>query len=138
MDKLIDYVCDELEKLEKKADKGNLSMTEIQYADMLAHLKKNLLTADAMMESDDGYSGDYSYARGDGRGRGRYARRDSRGRYSNDYRMSDGMGGTYNRGYSRDDAKDDMLMELHEMKRNAKDDEARRMVDNWIKQVEDH
>lgn len=138
MDKLIDYACDELEKLEKKADKGNLSMTEIQYADVLAHLKKNLLTADAMMDSDDGYSGDYSYARGDGRGRGRNARRDSRGRYSSEYRISDGMGGTYNRGYSRDDAKDDMLMELHEMKRNAKDEESRRMVDNWIKQVEDH
>lgn len=145
MDKLIDYVCDELEKLEKKADKGNLSMTEIQYADMLAHLKKNILTADAMMESDDGYSGDYSYARGDGRGRGRNARRDSRGRYSNDYRMSDGMGGTYNRGgsysreggYSRDDAKDDMLAQLHDMEHDA-DDETRQMIRKWIKQVEDH
>lgn len=145
MDKLIDYVCDELEKLEKKADKGNLSMTEIQYADMLAHLKKNILTADAMMESDDGYSGDYSYARGDGRGRGRNARRDSRGRYSSEYRMndggsyrmSDGMGGSYNRGYSRAEAKDDVLSQLHDMEHDA-DDETRQMIRKWIKQVEDH
>lgn len=145
MDKLVDYACDELEKLEKKADKGNLSMTEIQYADVLAHLKKNLLTADAMMDSDDGYSGDYSYARGDGRGRGRNARRDSRGRYSSEYRMSDSMGGTYNRGgsysreggYSRDDAKEEMLMELRDMERNA-DDETKQMIRRWIKQVEEH
>ena len=103
MHKLYEYVCDELKDLEKKAEKGNLSMQEIQYADTLAHLKKNLMKADEMMEDEFGeYSmayypmtsyaeeggnkgrygmnrrGDYSYARG----RGRNAKRDSMGRYS--------------------------------------------------------
>ena len=49
MHKLMEYVCDELEELERKAEKGGkLSMAEIQYADTLAHMKKNLLKADEM------------------------------------------------------------------------------------------
>lgn len=99
MHKLIDYVCDELETLEKKAEKGNLSMSEVEYADKLAHLKKNLLKGEEMME---GYSGDmypdsknYSNARNysgarrysRARGRGSNARRDSMGRYSGEYSM---------------------------------------------------
>lgn len=145
MDKLIEYVCDELEQLEKKADKGGkLSMQEIQYADMLAHLKKNILTGEAMME-DGEYSNESggSYARG-GRGRGSYARRDSMGRYSRDnggaYVQGD-RGGSYRNysresGYSRDDAKEDMIMQLREMEQDA-DEESRRMIKKWIKQVEE-
>lgn len=106
MHKLYEYVCDELKDLEKKADKGNLSLQEVQYADTLAHLKKNLMKADEMMEDEFGeYSMSYypmtSYAEEGGnkgggymnmrggrggnsyaRGRGRNARRDSMGRYS--------------------------------------------------------
>lgn len=138
MDKLIEYVCDQLEELERKADKGNkLTMQEIQYADMLAHLKKNILTADAMMEADD-EGGSYA------RGRGRNARRDSMGRYSREdgySRMTDGSyrdgrGSSYARGYSRDDAKQDMLMQLREMEQDA-DEESRHMIKKWIKQVEE-
>ena len=136
MHKLIEYVCDELEELERKAEKGKLSMTEMQYVDLLAHTKKNLLTADAMMEAEeDGYSNDGgSYARG----RGRYAKRDSMGRYSRDY-DGDMHGGSYryDRGYSREDAKEDMLMELHNMESRAKDEETRQMVKRWMKQVEE-
>lgn len=141
MHKLIEYICDEMEELERKAEKGGkLSMQEIQYADMLAHLKKNILTSDAMMESDDEYSNDGgSYARG----RGRNARRDSMGRYSSEgrsYRMSDGgsyRGGSYrDGGYSRAEAKEDMLMQLREMEQDA-DEESRQMIKRWIKQVED-
>jgi hypothetical protein len=98
MHKLIDYICDELEELERKADKGKLSMAEVQYGDMLAHFKKNLLKSEEM--SDEGYSermypmrgrvyddgrayGDRSY--NDGRS---YARkRDSMGRFTRDYDM---------------------------------------------------
>lgn len=111
MHKLYEYVCDELKDLEKKAEKGNLSMQEIQYGDTLANLKKNLMKADEMMEDEfgeysmsyypmtsyaeeggsrGGYSmrraGGYSYARGR-----RGAKRDSMGRYSRaseDFRMS--------------------------------------------------
>lgn len=150
MHKLIEYICDEMEELERKAEKGGkLSIQEVQYADMLAHLKKNILTSDAMMESDDEYSNDGgSYARG----RGRNARRDSMGRYSSEgrsYRMSDGgsyRGGSYrdggsyrysrDGGYSRAEAKEDMLMQLREMEQDA-DEESRQMIKRWIKQVED-
>lgn len=92
MHKLIEYVCDELEELEEKVGKGSkLSMSEIEYADKLAHMKKNLLKGEEMMDED--YSGEYrmdgrSYRGGYSRARGRSARRDSRGRYS-----SDGYGG---------------------------------------------
>lgn len=109
MHKLIKYACEELEDLERKADKGGkLSMQELQYADTLAHLKKNLMKAEEMSGegeySSRGYSrrmsynegsyadGDRSYAdsyyvRPDGsyaRGRGAGAKRDSMGRYSSE------------------------------------------------------
>ena len=87
MHKLIDYICDELDELERKAEKeGKLTMAEVEYGDVLAHFKKNLLTADAMMD-DGNYSGrdGRSYRRGrsyrDGRMYGRNYRRDDRGRY---------------------------------------------------------
>lgn len=55
MHKLIEYCCDELEEIERKAAKGQkLSMQELQYADTLAHMKKNLMKADEM--SGEGYS----------------------------------------------------------------------------------
>jgi len=130
MHKLIDYICDEMEELERKAEKGKLSMAEVQYADMLAHLKKNILTSDAMMEEDE-YSneGGNSYARGDGRGRGRNARRDSMGRYSSRMYYDDNSN---DRGYSRD-----MMSQLRDMERNAEDEESRRMIKNWMKQIGD-
>lgn len=104
MDKLIKYICDELDELEMKASKGNLSAAEIQYGDTLAHFKKNLLTAEAMEEASDDYSSNYgSYARngqmnyGNGtsyrndrsyaRGRRGYVKRDAMGRYSRDGEM---------------------------------------------------
>lgn len=127
MHKLMEYICDELEELERKVDKeGKLSATEIQYADMLAHTKKNLLKADEMM--DDGeYSGNYrrSYRMEDGsyaRGR-RNARRDAMGRYS---RRSDG--------YSMDN--EDMVEELRELMRNAPDDRTRMEFQKFIQKIE--
>ena len=109
MHKLMEYICDELEDVERKVSKGNkLSTQELQYVDTLAHLKKNLLKAEEMSEgeesysmrgysrrmsgAEDGYSSDGSYAderyvRPDGsyaRGRGAGAKRDSMGRYSKD------------------------------------------------------
>ena len=116
MHKLIDYVCDELDELEKKADKGKLSMSEVEYADKLAHLKKNLLRSDELM--DEGYSGDgrmYPYAY-DGssfaRGRGSNAKRDSRGRYSSDNYSRYARGG-----YAMDD--ESMIDELRDLMNKA-------------------
>ena len=143
MHKLIEYICDELEELERKADKdGKLSMAEIQYMDTLAHTKKNLLKADELWEESeyseamDGtpYRGG-SYARnGQGggrggnrggsyaRGRGRNARRDSMDRYS-----SEG-------GYSR--AGEEMIMELREMMEDAPDDRTRQEFQRFISKME--
>lgn len=148
MDKLLNYICDELDELERKAEKNNkLSQTELQYGDMLAHFKKNLLTAEAMMDADDGGS----YARG----RGRNAKRDSMGRYSSRGYSYDGSYDNMNRyenmsrgsyddmsyrdgrsydGYSRD--KNSLMSELRDMERSA-DDNSKHMIRKWIKQLEE-
>ena len=100
MHKLINYACDELEELERKVGKGQkLSMQELQYADTLAHMKKNLLKGEEMSGdgeySNRGYSrrmsyGDASYAYPEEnyvRPDGSYSRRrgrDSMGRYSSE------------------------------------------------------
>ena len=145
MDKLLNYICDELDELERKAEKNSkLSQTEIQYGDMLAHFKKNLLTADAMMGADDGGS----YARG----RGGNAKRDSMGRYSSRGYSYDGSYDNMNRydrgsyddmsyrdgrsydGYSRD--KNHLMSELRNMERTA-DDNSKQLIHKWIKQLEE-
>jgi hypothetical protein len=132
MHKLIDFLCDELEDLERKAEKeGKLSMAEIQYLDTLAHAKKNLMKADEM--SDEGYSqrgysmGENSYRDGHSyaRGRGRNARRDSMGRYSN--RM-------YPVDYSM--AADDMVSELRDMMHDAPDEQTKREFQKFISKIE--
>lgn len=133
MHKLIEYVCDELDELERKADKdGKLSMAEIQYADTLAHMKKNLLKADEMYEEAEG---EYSMGMGNsydkGRGmrgyriEGSYARgrkRDAMGRYSR------------RGGYSM--AGDEMLYELREMMNEAPDEQTRMEFQRFIKKME--
>lgn len=141
MHKLMEYICDELEELERKAEKdGKLSMAEIQYMDTLAHTKKNLLKADEMWEEseysnamDGGRSGNSyryysrrdgrggSYARG-GQGRGRNARRDSMGRYSRE--------GGYSYGA------EDMVQELRELMQDAPDDRTRQEFERFIQKIE--
>lgn len=118
MHKLIDYVCDKLEEIERKVDKGaELSMTEVQYADTLAHLKKNLLKAEEM---SDGYS-NRGYSRGDYRhidGRG-YARMHD-GRYAPRYSM----------------ASDEVISELKGLMNNAPDEQTRREFQKFINKIE--
>lgn len=125
MHKLVDYICDELEDLERKAEKdGKLSMAEVQYMDTLAHAKKNLLKSDEMMEDNYSMANEpytrnrQSYARG----RGRNARRDSMGRYSN--RDGYSMGG------------DEMIMELRELMEDAPDEKTRMEFQRFIKKME--
>lgn len=135
MHKLYEYVCDELKDLEKKAERGNLSMQEVQYADTLAHLKKNLMKADEMMEDEYGeYSmayypmtsyaeegGGRSYARrSDGRSYARGQRRDSMGRYSR-------------RGYSMDSG---MIADLRELMEDAPNEETKREFKKFIEKIE--
>jgi hypothetical protein len=148
MHKLIEYVCEELESLEKKAAKGSMSAAEIEYADKLASLKKNLLKGDMLYDEamEDGeYSramrpmsdmgetyrggsynrnrdGGMSYARGDGRGRGRNAKRDSMGRYSSE------------RGYSQDGQ--EMANQLRDLMEDAPDESVRRDIERLLRKVE--
>lgn len=149
MHKLIEYACDKLDELDKKAEKGNLSMAETEYAEVLSSLKKNLLKGDILydevMEMDGEYSGamrpmsdmggtyrggsynrnrdgGMSYARGDGRGRGRNARRDSMGRYSSE------------RGYSRDGQ--EMADQLRDLMEDAPDESVRRDIERLLRKVE--
>lgn len=140
MHKLIEYICDELEDLEHKIDKGaKLSMQEVQYMDTLAHAKKNLLKGEEMMEEDEGYSmargrysregmysneGGYSNARG-GRGRGSNARRDSMGRYSSDRYSREG-------GYSMED---DFRMDLQELMQAAPNEQVKQKLQRIMSEM---
>ena len=69
MHQIMEYVNSEMKDLEHKIGNGtSLTLNETQYLDMLAHIKKSLLTISAM--ENEGYSN----RRG----------RDSMGRYSRD------------------------------------------------------
>ena len=129
MHELINYVCDELKDLERKAEKGEeLSMNEIEYADKLSHIWKSLLTAEAMEESDYSYD---MYSNNQSRGRGPNARRDARGRYSRD---------DYSRrNYSRRDnysMANDMVSELQDMMEEAPDERTRMEIQKLITKME--
>lgn len=131
MHKLIEFVCDELEELERKAEKdGKLSMAEVQYMDTLAHAKKNLLKGEKMYEEEYSNRG-MSYDGGMNRS---YARRDAMGRYSrNSYERGDNRRGYSRRGYSMGG---DMVMELRELMKDAPDDQTRMEMQNLITRLE--
>jgi len=142
---LKEKLCKELEEYGTK----ELSAGTLDVVDKLSHAIKNL---DKIIESyeDEGYSGDMmgmgntyarrgrggsyrgsyayndgmggSYARGDGRGRGRNARRDSMGRYSSE------------RGYSRDAA--DLADQLRDLMEDAPDETIRRDMEKLLRKVE--
>lgn len=131
MHKLMDYICEELEELERKVDKdGKLSMAEVEYMDKLAHTKKNLLKSEEMWE-DGNYSmtDNMSYARGGNRG-GR--------RGANQY-GSYAMRGSYARGgrdnYSMGDSTM-MIEELRELMEQAPNEHARMEFQKFIKKME--
>ena len=124
MHKIYEYVCDELKDIEKKIETGqNLSANELEYADKLIDMKKNILKID-MLEDDGEYSHmrgrkGYSYTADDGmmyRG-GSYARkRDAMGRYSR--------------------AEDDFMAELHELMKDAPDEHKRKKIQRLITEME--
>lgn len=138
MHKLMEYVCSEMEELERKADKdGKLSMAEMQYLDTLAHTKKNLLKADEMWEESE-----YSEAM-DGRG-GSYARRSyNRGdsyRYDDGTAMARGRRGNVRRDsmgrYSRAEGAEMMVDELRELMQEAPDERTRMEFQKFIQKIE--
>ena len=138
MHDLKDLMCAELEDYAEKGKKsGKMSMGDLESIHKLTDTVKNILKID-MLEGETGYSEDgaymgedriygtsyddgirrgvdYSYARG----RGRYAKRDSMGRYSRDdgYMRRDGRG--MRDGYSRDEGKEYMMEQLEDMMEDA-------------------
>ena len=152
MHKLMEYVCDELKELERKADKeGKLTMAEIEYADKLAHIKKSLLSADEMWEDSE-----YSMAGGGNSSRrGSSSRMSSRrgGRSNNSYEGGsygsyEGEGGSYARGrgrssrrdsmgrYSREEGSEMMVEELRELMQDAPDEQTRMEFQKFIQKIE--
>ena len=139
MEDLKDMLCAELEDYAENGKKsGKMSMGDLDSIHKLTDTVKNILKIDAL--SDDlGYSEDGAYMgegriygtsyddgmrRGGGysyaRGRGRYAKRDSMGRYSRDdgYMRRDGRS-MRDGGYSRDDGKAYMMEQLEDMMDDA-------------------
>lgn len=87
MEELRDMLCEELDNI---AEQGDITTGSLDIIDKLTHSIKSIDTIMAMEESYSNYSGrydDYSRRGSYARGRGRNARRDSRGRYSS--RMMD-------------------------------------------------
>ncbi len=150
MHDLKDLLCAELEDYAEKGKKsGKMSMGDLESIHKLTDTVKNILKID-VLNQETGYSEDGHYM-GEGRiygtsyesgyserggssyarGRGRYAKRDSMGRYSRDGGMSYDDDMSYARGgrmgnrggmrggYSRDDGKHYMMEQLEEMMEEA-------------------
>ena len=120
LEKLKEALCEELDKFGKS---GDITVNSLDKIHRLTDTIKNIDII-MMLEESEGYSeergrthmGGSSYdddiMYSERRGRGRNARRDSMGRYSSD-------GGSYERGYSRDESKDDMMSMIGEMMEDA-------------------
>lgn len=135
MHKLCEYIDKELDELEEKVEReGSLSRAEIEDGKNLAKFKMALLTNDAM-ERDGGESEMYPYMGGyrsyeDGmrdsrRGRSGARRRNAMGRYSRE-----------NRGYSREDAREDMIEDLRELMNEAPDETTKKHYQKFIRELE--
>ena len=129
MHDLKDLLCAELQEYAENGKRsGKMSKADIEVIDTVLNSVKNIYKIDKYKKEMDGYSEDGHYM-GEGRiygtsydgydrgasyarGRGRYAKRDSMGRYSRDGRgMRDG--------YSRDDGKAYMMEQLEDMMEDA-------------------
>lgn len=108
---LCDFIKDELREIDRKAASDKLSMQEVQYADLLSHIKKSLLAVDAMENPEEyGYNDGYSRT---------YARDTRRGRYMGGYRDEDGM-----------------ISGLHELMEKAPNERVRRKLEAFISEMD--
>ena len=134
---ICDVVTQKLERYNEKLSKngGEMSASDLEIIDKLTHTLKSVKTTIAMIEAEDkGYSGTYwdgkqyydgqqsNRGQSGARGRGSRAKRDSMGRYSRD-------------GYSREDAKEDMMNDLYELMENAPDDHTRKKLERFINEL---
>ena len=135
MHDLKDLLCAELEDYGEKGKKsGKMSMGDLDSIHKLTDTVKNILKID-ILEEESGYSEDGHYM-GEGRiygtsydgydrgasyarGRGRYAKRDSMGRYSRDDGSMRHDGRGMRDGYSRDEGKAYMMEQLEDMMEDA-------------------
>ena len=156
-------LCAELEDYAENGKKsGKMSMGDLESIHKLTDTVKNILKID-MLEEEGGYSEDGHYM-GEGRiygtsyesgyserggssyarGRGRYAKRDSMGRYSRDGGMSydddmsyarGGRGGNRG-GYSREDGKHYMMGELERLMEKASTHTEREALEKCMQALE--
>lgn len=143
---ICDVVTQKLDRYNEKLSKngGEMSASDLEIIDKLTHTLKSVKTTIAMIEAEDkGYSGTYwdgkqyydgqqsmegmsnrqsNRGQSGARGRGSRAKRDSMGRYSRD-------------GYSREDAKEDMMNDLYELMENAPDDHTRKKLERFINEL---
>lgn len=139
---ICDVVAQKLDRYNEKLSKngGEMSASDLEIIDKLTHTLKSVKTTIAMIEAEDkDYSGAYwdgkqyydgqqsmdnmsTRSQSGARGRGSRAKRDSMGRYSRD-------------GYSRDDAKEDMMNDLYELMDNAPDDHTRKKLERFINEL---
>ena len=152
LEKLREALCEELDKFAKS---GDITVNSLEKIHKLTDTIKNIDKI-MMLEESEGYSEargrtDGAYMRGSSydddimyserRGRGRYAKRDSMGRYSSD-------GGSYEDGssyedysermdrrYSRDDAKNHMMNKLGAMMEDA-DPNEREILKDCMRKLE--
>jgi hypothetical protein len=158
MHKIKEKMMEELKMLEKQIEKkDNISAGDLELVHKLTDTIKNIDKICMLEDEDEGEYSERSYWMGDGkmygtsyddgrmngssyaRGRGRYAKRDSMGRYSRDDGMSygesyarDGRGGGR---YSQADGKAKMIEHLEDLAEDA-DTKSREAIHRAIKQIE--
>ena len=136
IEKIKKMLCKELDEY---AMKGRISGSDLDMIWKLTDTVKNLDKIEMLEDGNsyDGYSEmrEYPYMGGSSyaRGRGRYAKRDSMGRYSSD--MGDDYSERMDRRYSRDDAKDHMMSKLGSMMESA-DPNEREILKDCMRKLE--
>ena len=140
IEKIKKMLCKELDEYAMKQELtgGDLDMIW-KLTDTVKNLDKIEMLEDG--NSYDGYSEmrEYPYMGGSSyaSGRGRYAKRDSMGRYSSDDRMSydNYSEERMDRRYSRDDAKDHLMDKMGEMMTSA-NEEQREILKDAMRKIE--
>lgn len=118
---LCDFIRDELKELDRKvASGGTMTMQELEYADKLSHIKKSLLTIDAMENPESYGYYDSDYSRG-----GNYSR-SNRGRYMDRDRYSSRM--MYRDGASMKD-------EIYDLMNKAPNEHVRRKLEEIVSEM---
>ena len=137
MMELRDMLCEELDKLTSKGQVTSGSLELIEKLTASIHYIDEIMQMEEGGYSNDGYSN----------ARGRYAKRDSMGRYSSDNDYSGRMSYDYaNDGYSREGYSRDggysrdskhMVNQLRSMMQGVSDEKTRQAMERCISQIED-